>query len=1144
LSDDNRFAFSANTAIRVFDNADGKVLSTFWTGKSDSSAATVVRIAARPGTNEVVTADTDMRLVVYDWKSGRYVGELGRHATGYWQDGKVRRWLLTGVTNIKISRDGRYAASIGPDFGVKIWDLQSRRLYRSFNAPSGVSFSEIAFFNGGRSLAAAVNSGSPNKAHRSDVFFFDLEKGLLSTIAFSFVSNLETAANGRDLIVDGSRIEPKTYGIHLFDAERRFVKFYQDRPSSKRIAGERAFDTHEGGLVVRPLEKAERSPPFVGSSGFSALVQKNNSSQIRLIGNAGGIFNFDTQAGSLSLNGKTLDRKKDIPWYVAAYGGENDRLVAELLSDLDDSVWLGGRVHSSDGKPICDFKYSGTPLGRTATIVAFDYSRPLGLVASLFNEDIIIHDANDCSERRRIPLNFVTSSRALVTNPSGPLPTGLRFSADGKTLFAWRAEAGVQSFDPRTGQSKTTYSTALENGLMSSSLSSSVSSIKKRALLPLVYAVFAIPNSNRFAVVTGGNGFVRNAYGGIIQIFEEGNARYIASYDLGAVPAKSSAISADGQKWLTTLDSLGVAAVDVMTGAKLVGIGQQPSSINQLAFSSNGRLMFVLAGDGILRTYSAQSGALLLTSSALSDGGWLSITPEGFFASAGQAERIVRVRRGGELFEIEQVYQSLYRPDLVREKLADDPRGLVREAAEKLELTKVIASGVAPEVKVTLSDQPAANSGVSASAEITDRGGGIGRVEWRVNGITVGVDNPVVSGGQPARLTRTLALDTGNNDIEVVAYNSANLMASLPTRVSRFVQQVSPVTPPAPTATPTPLPAGKPRLFVLAAGTDDYADKRFALQYSVPDARAVAQAFEASGKGLYASIEVKFMSDAEVVNDRLDVAFAEISKLVQPTDVFVLYLAGHGKTVDGRYYFVPQNFRVEGEVTGPKVEAAVKAQGISQDQWQRWLATIPARKSVILFDTCESGTLTDGADETKTLERGAANDRLAQATGRSIITASSGSTEAIEGYRGHGLFTYNLLDALDRGDGDGNGTIEVTELAAYVYAQVIMISEKVFRQRQEPQVKITLDYALTRQAQVLKDSPPAMAVGKPTYQVAQTASVQVKPATGATVVRSLSAKTGVTVVKSEGAWSLIARDGKPIGYVATRELTPCSVGGC
>jgi uncharacterized caspase-like protein len=529
---------------------------------------------------------------------------------------------------------------------------------------------------------------------------------------------------------------------------------------------------------------------------------------------------------------------------------------------------------------------------------------------------------------------------------------------------------------------------------------------------------------------------------------------------------------------------------------------------------------------------------LLATTIQSQSGEWVTITPEGFFVASERGAELLHVVHGFETTGIDQVYQALYRPDLVREKLAGDPRGLVREAAAKLDLAKVVASGNAPEVRVVSPREGERVAGelVTGDVEIGDKGGGIGRVEWRVNGVTVGVDtSPTLPAtGQPLRLTRNLSLDGGDNTI--VAYNRADLIASEPARVTVVAPPAAAAVIPAPGPGATPA-AAAPRLFVLAAGADNYADKRFTLAYSVPDAKAIAQAFIDSGKGLYRSVEVKVMSDTEVTRDKLDAAFTELSRRIQPGDVFVLYLAGHGKTVDGRYYFAPQDFKVEGTLSNRAIDAAVTAQGIAQEQWQRWFALVPARRSVILFDTCESGTLTADDNETKTLERGAANDRLAQATGRSIITAASGSTEAFEGYRGHGLFTYNVLDALDRGDGDNSGTIEVTELAAYVYAQVTAISERVFKQRQEPQMKLTSNYALTRQAHVLHDASPAIAMeSKPTHQMTQTAQLQIRPSNGATVVRSLSAKSAVTVIKSEGGWSLVASEGKPLGYVATRDL--------
>lgn len=77
------------------------------------------------------------------------------------------------------------------------------------------------------------------------------------------------------------------------------------------------------------------------------------------------------------------------------------------------------------------------------------------------------------------------------------------------------------------------------------------------------------------------------------------------------------------------------------------------------------------------------------------------------------------------------------------------------------------------------------------------------------------------------------------------------------------------------------------------------------------------------------------------------------------------------------------------------------------------------------------------------------------------------------------------------------------------------------------------------QGRVLAGDLPAVAVDSaPTFQLAQTADLQIKPSNGATVVRSLTAKTAVTVIKSEGGWSLIASGGKPLGYVATKDLAP------
>jgi uncharacterized caspase-like protein len=618
-----------------------------------------------------------------------------------------------------------------------------------------------------------------------------------------------------------------------------------------------------------------------------------------------------------------------------------------------------------------------------------------------------------------------------------------------------------------------------------------------------------------------GRSIVSGGIAGAIKQWDAANGKEVRTLAEHAGEISALAFSPDGR----IIASGGLLTLrDAASGRELrtVAGGGAP-----LAFSPDGRTI-VSGANHTLRRWDLE-GNLLTTTIARTDGEWLTITPEGFFDASENGATLLSVVQGLDVFSIDQFYDSLYRPDLVREKLAGDPRGLVRDAAASLDLDKAISRGLAPNVQLAA---PAIVNGtingdrITVAARISDRGGGIGRVEWRVNGVTAGIDTPPPGpAGRPVSLSRELRLDPGNNIIEAVAYSASNLIASAPSRLA--VAQATP--------SPTAAPAAKPRLFVLAGGVNAYADDRIQLKYAVPDAKSVARSFDEAGNGLYQSVEVTLLTDTDITRDKLDAAFSRIAGKMQPSDVFVLYLAAHGKTIDGRYYFIPQNFVIDGKMTDQSIDAAVKSEGIAQEQLQRWFAEIPAHRSVILFDTCDSGTMTGDAGETQRLERVGANDRLARALGRSVITASSGNQDAQEGFHGHGLFTYELLDGLNAADSNRNNTIEVTELAAYVYAEVNEQSHG----SQVPQMRITADYPLANRTQVLRDQrSPAVGRTRNVYEVSQSARLQIEPGVGATAVRSLPAKAAVEVLESKDGWSLVAKDGKPIGYVDVRDLTP------
>jgi uncharacterized caspase-like protein len=153
----------------------------------------------------------------------------------------------------------------------------------------------------------------------------------------------------------------------------------------------------------------------------------------------------------------------------------------------------------------------------------------------------------------------------------------------------------------------------------------------------------------------------------------------------------------------------------------------------------------------------------------------------------------------------------------------------------------------------------------------------------------------------------------------------------------------------------------------------------------------------------------------------------------------VFFAAAHGYSNTGRFYLIPQDYQ------GGTNPEALKSAAISQERLQDWIVNrIKAKKALILLDTCESGALTNGYAHSRTDAPAseAAVGRLHEATGRPVLTAAAAGKPALEGYGGHGVFTWALIDALYHGDANGDGVIELSELVTHVQNTVPKISEE------------------------------------------------------------------------------------------------------
>jgi hypothetical protein len=138
------------------------------------------------------------------------------------------------------------------------------------------------------------------------------------------------------------------------------------------------------------------------------------------------------------------------------------------------------------------------------------------------------------------------------------------------------------------------------------------------------------------------------------------------------------------------------------------------------------------------------------------------------------------------------------------------------------------------------------------------------------------------------------------------------------------------------------------------------------------------------------------------------------------------------------------------------------------------------------------------------------------------------------------VFTYSLLDAIGQADANGDGFVDVTELASYVDQRVQQLSLEAFKVAQVPQMKIVgSNFPVVTKLGVLTGVPvaaPRPAVSRPTHVViAPTTVRQLANATAATVMQ-LSPGQQVILVESAGGWVLVARDGKNLGYVEAKAL--------
>lgn len=466
------------------------------------------------------------------------------------------------------------------------------------------------------------------------------------------------------------------------------------------------------------------------------------------------------------------------------------------------------------------------------------------------------------------------------------------------------------------------------------------------------------------------------------------------------------------------------------------------SEVYAVNISTDNKIAVVAVADGTTRWYEYATGrellALFLDKKQKRQIYW---TPEGFFDHSPGGEDLIgwHLNQGKDkealFFPASKLYKEFYRPDLVQASFEGKD---ISVYAKTIDINKLLSKDTIPPTVHFITKSGNSDSyDTNIKAQVCNTGGGIGDVTMFLNGMPVAVE----TGGRGLKVVeknttnqcysfdRTITLSSGVNTIQLMAYNKANTIESLRDTVEINYSAK----------------ASKPELHVLTVAVNAYRDGDLRLKYALPDADALAELVKEKGEGLFEKVFINTLRDSDVTWDGLNQIFAKIGSKMKREDVFLLFVAGHGITDDkeGAYYFLPSDFRYTGE-------GAVQKQGISMTDFRNMLANVQAMKSLILLDTCNSGSFAEAIASRGMVEKTAIT-KLSRAVGRATIAASSKSQVALEGYNGHGAFTWTILEGIRGKAADQSGKITINTLATFIEEELPKLTYKKWGYEQVPQ---------------------------------------------------------------------------------------------
>jgi WD40 repeat protein len=965
---------------------------------------TITSLSFSPDGKYALSGSADHNIRLWEVATGRELRTFTGHSDN----------IITAV----FSPDGKRVLSAGQDYSLRVWDILTGR---AVSTVTGDFHEAVAFSPDRQYLLSATHQKAVlwEVATGKRVRTLKKHAGWITAISFSSDGRY-AVSGGDDQTVQLWEVATGRY-IHTFTGHSGSINAVALSDDGKRVLS----GSSTGEIKLWDAATGKAGPPLPKQAGgITSLAFSPGGNHLVATGNDVAMRLWETRTGRqvrTFLGYKPISRAVFHPGGRYLLSGNNAPGAGSVTlweaatgEEVQFFGWNHYQVTAASFSPDGNYFLLGGP-GKATKLWGTGTGKETPAFAPPADSSACFTFSPDgrylfTDHRHAVRMWEVATGKAVRTFTGH---TGaIRFittSPDGKHVFSGSLDGTLRQWEVATGRAVHT------------------------TRVPSSFTSLALSPDGRYALSGSENGVVR--------LWELATDQTRHTFEGHTSGITAVAFSPDGRYILSGSRDNTMKQWDVATGREVRTFAGHAGSVNSVAFSPRNGYALSGSSDGTAKLWEVATGKEVCTVVILNDNEWAITTPGGLFNASEGAMQLLYYVSGMETIELAQLKDRYYEPGLFQKLL--DPTG------EKLRDVKGLDQ-VAPTPAIRLG-QAAPHT---LDIELTNRGGGIGRVPVFLNGREAFADARLLAGGEPAALQKLpslrIAVPIGEsplfrpglvNQAEVRAYNAEGYLVSRPafleTPVTRGVQRDST------DSVATARGAYQPHLYAVVVGVSQYHNPALNLRFSSKDAQDMARALTTAGKHLFGDrIHVRLLhSEAgaagQPTRPNIMAALGEVARQATHEDVLVVYLSGHGTNYggqDGDFYYLTQ----EASSLTLADPALREASALSSHYLTETFKQIMAQKQLFIVDACASGRVVENLLSRKDVPASTirALDKMRDRTGSFIITGCAADAASYEASRyGQGLLTYSLLSGI-RGGALQNNCIEVEPLLHYAREMV------------------------------------------------------------------------------------------------------------